>query len=310
MVEPLKKEFLEAGVHFGHQTHRWNPKMRRFIFAEKNGIYLLDLEKTAESLVKAQGFLRQVASQGGTVLFVGTKRQGQSIIAEEATRCGQYFVNFRWLGGLLTNFQTIRKSVARLKTIRAWKADGTLDRLKKKEAAQHEKEMARLEKSFEGIIEMERLPKALFVVDAKREETAVREANRLEIPVVALVDTNCDPDPISYIIPGNDDAIRSIKLMTSLLADAILEGHQAHLAGIKLAKDAAEAQAQAAAQEAAANEAQALAEGTVSPDEAEAIVSEAAIKAQDKEGIPKKKRVGRAKPPEPPKPSGEAPSGD
>jgi small subunit ribosomal protein S2 len=313
MVEPLIKEFLEAGVHFGHQTHRWNPKMRRFIFGEKNGIYLLDLEKTAEAVERAREYLRQVAAKGGSVLFVGTKRQAQTIIAEEAARCGQFFMDFRWPGGLLTNFQTIRKSIARLKLIRAWKADGTLERLKKKEAGQREKELARLHKTLKGILEMERLPKALFVVDAKREETAVREAQRLGIPVVALVDTNCDPDPIAYVIPGNDDAIRSIKLMTSLLADAILEGRQAYLAGIKEAEEAKAKAEAAAAEPPPAPEAAPQVppgEAAAAVDEVEAIVPETALKAQDKEIVPKKKRVAKAKPPEPPKPSGEAPAGD
>jgi small subunit ribosomal protein S2 len=230
MIEPLVKELVESGVHFGHQTHRWNPKMRRYIFGEKNGIYLLDLEKTATGLTQAQGFLRTVASQGGSVLFIGTKKQAQPIIAEEAKRCKQFYVNFRWLGGLLTNFQTIRKSVDRLKTIRYWREDGTFDRLTKKEVARLEKELARFERVLEGVIAMGRLPKALVVVDTKREETAVREANRLGIPVVALVDTNCDPDPIAYIIPGNDDAIRSVRLVISRLADAILQGHEEWLA--------------------------------------------------------------------------------
>ncbi len=230
MVEPLVKQLVEAGAHFGHQTHRWNPKMRRYIFGEKNGIYILDLEKTAQGLVDAQGFLRSVAAQGGAILFVGTKRQAQPILQREATRCGQFYVTLRWLGGLLTNFQTIRRSIDRLKTLRGWQEDGTLTRLTKKEAAEVGKEMARLEKVLGGIIEMGRLPKAMVVVDAKREETAVREATRLEIPVVGLVDTNTDPDPISYVIPANDDSIRSISLVISLLADAILEGRQQWLA--------------------------------------------------------------------------------
>lgn len=238
MVEPLVKELLEAGVHFGHQTHRWNPKMRRFIFGQKNGIYLLDLEKTAQSLAQAQEFLRKAASQGGYILFLGTKRQAQMIIAEEARRCHQFFVNFRWLGGLLTNFQTVRKSVDRLNTIRQWREDGTLDRLTKKEAAHLEKELARFERVLEGVINMGRLPKALVVVDTKREETAVLEAKRLGIPVVALVDTNCNPDLINYIIPGNDDAIRSVRLVLSRLADAVLEGYGEWLAGQPKAPEA------------------------------------------------------------------------
>ncbi len=240
MVEPLIKDLLEAGVHFGHQTRRWNPKMKRFIFGQKNGIYILDLEKTNAALAGAREFLRSVATQGGAILFVGTKRQGQEIIAREATRCGQFYVNLRWLGGLLTNFQTIRKSVERLKTLRMWSQDGTLDRLKKREASRKEKKLAQLEKALTGIIEMDHLPKALYVIDAKREETAVKEASRLGIPIVGLVDTNSDPDPFAHVIPGNDDAIRSIQLVTSLLADAILEGVQVYRAG--LAPPAAEAE--------------------------------------------------------------------
>ncbi len=256
MIEPLVKDLLEAGVHFGHQTHRWNPKMKRFIFGEKNGIYILDLQKTAQGVEEAKAFLRSIAAEGGPILFVGTKRQAQPIIAAEATRCGQFYVNLRWLGGLLTNFQTIRKSIERLKTIRNWHEDGTFERMTKKERARADSELARLEKVLGGIIEMPKLPKAVFVVDAKREETAIREAVRLEIPVVALVDTNSNPDPITHVIPGNDDAIRSIGLVTSLLADSIREGYQLYLAGQEEARKKAEAEAAAqAAQQAAAEKA-------------------------------------------------------
>jgi len=295
MIEPLVKELLEAGVHFGHQTHRWNPKMQRFIFGQKNGIYILDLEKTAQGMVAAQDFLRSVAAQGGPVLFVGTKRQAQPIVAGEAARCGQYYVNLRWLGGLLTNFQTILKSVGRLKMLRSWRENGTLDRLKKKEAAQMEKELAKLEKVLSGIIEMARLPKAIFVIDAKREETAVREAKRLGIPVVALVDTNTDPDPIAYVIPGNDDAIRSIKLVTARLADAILEGHQSYLEGQAAA--AAEAAPPAVVEPAPEPAAMALEiPAAVLPvDEVEAIVPEAVLKVEVKPDVPKKKRATKSK---------------
>ena len=244
MIEPLVKELLEAGVHFGHQTRRWNPKMRRFIFGAKNGIYIVDLEKTAQGLLEAQDFLRGVAAQGGPILFVGTKKQTQLIIAEESARCGQFYVNLRWLGGLLTNFETIQKSVNRFKTLRGWREDGTLSRLTKKEAAQKENELAKFTKVLSGIIEMGRLPKAIIVVDAKREETAVKEANRLGIPVVGLVDTNTDPDPISFVIPGNDDAVRSIRLVLSRLADAINEGYQGYLAQ-KAAEEAKRAEEEA-----------------------------------------------------------------
>ena len=232
MIEPLVKDLLEAGVHFGHQTHRWNPKMKRFIFGEKNGIYLLDLEKTAQGLSKAQEFLRAVAAKGGHILFIGTKRQAQPIVREEAVRCGQYYVSLRWLGGLLTNFQTVRKSLERLRTLRSWRDQETSVLRTKKEASRAEKEIQKLEKVFCGIEGMHALPRAIVVVDAKREETAVKEAIRLGIPLVGLVDTNSDPDPIAYVIPGNDDAIRSIRMVLSRLADAIQEGHQAYLAGV------------------------------------------------------------------------------
>jgi len=306
MIEPLVKELLEAGVHFGHQTHRWNPKMRRFIFGEKNGIYILDLEKTAQNLEGAREFLRSVAAAGGAILFVGTKRQAQPIIAEEAVRCGQFYVNMRWLGGLLTNFQTVRKSIERVKTLRAWREDGTLERMTKKEASHAEKELAKMEKVLSGIIEMPRLPKAVFVVDAKREETAVKEATRLGIPVVALVDTNSDPDPIAHVIPGNDDAIRSIKLVTGLLADAILEGHQAYAAGQEEIRVRAEderhrVEAEAAAAEAAEAGAKAV-PAVTTLDDVEQIIPEATLKTkvEGSEAPPKKKRVPKAKPAAPP----------
>lgn len=241
MPTALVKGFLEAGVHFGHQTHRWNPKMRRFIFGARNGIYIIDLEKTAQGLGAACEFLRATASQGGSVLFVGTKRQAQTIIAEEAARCGMFSVTQRWLGGMLTNFATIRKSVARLQVLRQLRDSGALQERPKKEAAQLEKELGKLEQTLSGILDMERLPRAVVIVDSKREETAVREANRLSIPVVGLVDTNCDPDLINYVIPGNDDALRSIKLVAGALADAILEGRQAYAEGQAVAAAAAEA---------------------------------------------------------------------
>jgi small subunit ribosomal protein S2 len=238
MVEQIMKELIEAGVHFGHQTSRWNPKMRRFIFGQKAGVYIVDLEKTVKGLEEARNFLRTVAAQGGPILFVGTKRQAQSIIKEEAERCGQFYINLRWLGGLLTNFQTIQKSIDRLRKIRTEREDGTFERITKKEAAMREAELGKLEKNLSGILDMGRLPKAIYVIDAKREETTIKEATRLGIPLVGLVDTNSDPDPISYVIPGNDDSIRSIRLITSLLADSILEGRQAYLAN-KAAEEAA-----------------------------------------------------------------------
>ena len=297
MIEPIVKELLEAGVHFGHQTHRWNPKMRRYIYSQKNGIYILDLEKTARSLNEAREFLRKVAAEGGPVLFVGTKRQAQPIVAEEARRCGQYYVCMRWLGGLLTNFQTVRKSIARLKELRSWKEDGTMDRMKKKEAAHAGKEFAKLEKVLEGIQDMPRLPKAIYIIDAKRETTAVKEAIRLGIPVVSLVDTNSDPDPISYVIPGNDDAIRSIKLITGLLADSILEGHQAYLSGQAEVAARAEAERRAQEEPEAAVEAPALPDPSAPiVDEVEAIIPDATLKTKvEIDETAKKKRTPKVK---------------
>ncbi|MFH1406446.1 MAG: 30S ribosomal protein S2 [Candidatus Omnitrophota bacterium] len=224
----LIKQLLEAGVHFGHQAKRWNPKMKKFIFGEKGGIYIIDLEKTTDLLNKALDFLRKTASTGGAVMFVGTKKQAQEIVKEHALRCNQPFVNSRWLGGMLTNFVTIRKSVERLKELEKMKKNGIFDSLTKKEAAKLEAEMAKLNKYLGGVVAMERLPGAIFVVDSKKEEIAVKEARRLGIPVVALVDTNCDPDVIDFPIPGNDDAIRSVVLITSMVTEAILEGRRLH----------------------------------------------------------------------------------
>jgi len=218
------KELLETGVHFGHQTKRWNPKMKKYLFGERNGIYIIDLQKTLSKFQQAYDFLRQVAASGGTVLFVGTKKQAVESIAEEAKRCGMYYVNHRWMGGTLTNFQTIRKSIERLNQLEAMREDGTFEKLTKKEVMKLQREMAKLQFSLAGIREMNSLPSAVFVIDTRKERIAVQEARRLGIPVVAVVDTNCDPDEIDYPIPGNDDAIRAIRLMTSKMADAILEG--------------------------------------------------------------------------------------
>jgi small subunit ribosomal protein S2 len=220
------KQLLEAGVHFGHQTRRWNPKMAKYIFTERNGIYIIDLQKTVKKIDEAYAFLRDTAAEGKSVLFVGTKKQAQDTIREEAERCGQYFVNERWLGGMMTNFRTIQKRVARLKELEGMEADGTFEVLTKKEVQvlRHEKE--KLEKYLGGIAEMKKLPGALFIVDPRKERIAVSEARKLNIPIVAIVDTNCDPDEIDYVIPGNDDAIRAVKLLTSKMADAILEGRQ------------------------------------------------------------------------------------
>ena len=218
------KDLLEAGVHFGHQTKRWNPKMKAYIFGERNGIYIIDLAKTARLFREAEQFVTNLAADGRTILFVGTKRQAQDAIAEEAQRCGMFFVNQRWLGGLLTNFATIQRSLTRLRDLEAMETDGRYETLSKKEIAQLEKEKRKLQKNLEGIRNMSRLPDALFVVDTRKEKIAVDEARKLKIPVIGVVDTNCDPDPIEYVIPANDDAIRSVRLIISRLADAIIEG--------------------------------------------------------------------------------------
>lgn len=233
------KELLEAGVHFGHQAKRWNPKMKKYIFGERNGIYIIDLQKTLKLFKEAYDFVRDTAAQGKDVLFVGTKKQAQDAIVEEAKRCGMYYVSYRWLGGMLTNFATIRKSIERLKKIEKMKEDGTFDKLTKKEVAGLEKERAKLERVLSGIKTMAEPPAAVFIIDPRKEAIAVHEANKLGVPVIAVVDTNCDPDNIDYVIPGNDDAIRAIRLMASKVADAVIEGRQA------IAKEAA-AQAEAA----------------------------------------------------------------
>jgi len=229
------KELLEAGVHFGHQAKRWNPKMKKYIFGERNGIYIIDLQKTLKLFKEAYDFVRNEASQGKDVLFVGTKKQAQDAITEEAKRCGMYYVSSRWLGGMLTNYATIRKSIDRLKKIEKMKEDGTYDKLTKKEVAGLEKERTKLEKILSGIKTMPDLPSVVFIIDPRKEDIAVHEANKLGIPVVAVVDTNCDPDNIDYVIPGNDDAIRAIRLMASKIADAVIEGRQA------IAKESGEA---------------------------------------------------------------------
>jgi len=218
------KDLLEAGVHFGHQTKRWNPKMKSYIFGERNGIYIIDLAKTAKLFRAAEEFLTNIASDGRTVLFVGTKRQAQDAMAEEAQRCVMFFVNQRWLGGLLTNFTTIQRSLARLRDLEAMETDGRHDTLSKKEIAQLDKEKRKLQKNLEGIRNMSRLPDALFVVDTRKEKIAVDEARKLKIPVIGVVDTNCDPDEVDYVIPGNDDALRAIRLFASRIADAVLAG--------------------------------------------------------------------------------------
>ena len=220
------KQLLEAGVHFGHHTRRWNPKMQEYIFTERNGIYIIDLQKTVKKFEEAYMFVRELAANGGTVLFVGTKKQAAEAIKEEATRCGQYYVNVRWPGGMMTNFKTIKRSIGRLNSLNKMQEDGTFDLLPKKEVAAKQKEIFDLEKSYGGIKTMDRLPDAVFIVDPKKERNAVLEAKKLGIPVIAIVDTNCDPDDADYIIPGNDDAIRAIKLISSVIADAVIEGKQ------------------------------------------------------------------------------------
>jgi small subunit ribosomal protein S2 len=220
------KQLLEAGVHFGHQTRRWNPKMSKYIFTERNGIYIIDLQKTVKMMETAYNFVRELAANGGTVLFVGTKKQAQEAVREEATRADMFYVNHRWLGGTLTNFQTIRKRIERLHELERMEEDGTFDVLPKKEVVLLKKEKAKLEKFLGGIKHMKKLPDAIFVIDPRKERIAVAEARKLGIPIVAIVDTNCDPDEIDYVIPGNDDAIRAVRLFTSKIADAILEGKQ------------------------------------------------------------------------------------
>ena len=218
------KQLLEAGVHFGHQTRRWNPKMAKYIFTERNGIYIIDLQKTVRKVDEAFNFVRSVAQEGKKVLFVGTKKQAQEAVKEEATRAGMLYVNERWLGGMLTNFQTIQKRIKRLKQLEQMEQDGTFEVLTKKEVLSLRHEMEKLEKFLGGIKEMNRLPGALYVVDPRKERIAVAEARKLNIPIVAIVDTNCDPDEIDYVIPGNDDAIRAVRLLTGRMADAVIEG--------------------------------------------------------------------------------------
>ncbi len=229
MPSELIKQLLEAGVHFGHQKKRWNPKMKRFIFGERSGIYIVDLEKTEECINAARDFLLDITSKGEYVLFVGTKKQAQEVVHQEAVRCGMYYVTERWPGGLLTNFSTIKKSINRLKDIEKMREDGTFAKLTKKEVATLEKELGKLNKNFSGIVKMERMPRAIFIVDTKKEETAVREANRLNIPIIGLIDTNSNPDLVAFPIPGNDDATKSILTVTALICDAIIEGRKKFL---------------------------------------------------------------------------------
>ena len=279
MTTELIKQLLEAGVHFGHQTKRWNPKMKHFIFGEKSGIYIIDLEKTQKFLNEARVFMSEVAAQGKAVLFVGTKKQAQEVIEEEAKRCGAFYINHRWLGGLLTNFQTIKKSIKRYKEIEQMEKEGIFNSLTKKEIAALNKEREKLMKNLSGVIEMDRLPSAIFVIDSKKEETAVLEARRLNIPVIALIDTNCDPELINYPIPGNDDAIKSIKLISLFMAESVLDGRKRYDEVKAVMKQMEEKEAEAKEEEA----------GTViSPEIEEEVIKKLAI---DKEQIVKEKPV-------------------
>lgn len=231
MADELIKKLLEAGVHFGHQTKRWNPKMKRFIFGERSGIYIIDLEKTIEYLNEARDFLHDIAARGGNILFVGTKKQAQEVVEEVAQKSGMFFVKHRWLGGLLTNFQTVKKSVERLKSIEKMSENGIFEKLTKKEIAKLTKEKDKLLRDLNGIREMGSLPQAIFVVDSKKEEIAVKEAQKLKIPIVGLIDTNCDPEVIDYPVPGNDDALKSIRFIALSIAESILEGRKQFLSG-------------------------------------------------------------------------------
>ena len=242
------KQLLEAGVHFGHQTRRWNPKMAPYIYTERNGIYIIDLQKTVKKLEEAYNFVRDLSAGGGNVLFVGTKKQAQDAIKEEAARCGGYYVNARWLGGMLTNFRTMRTRIDRLAQLRKMEEDGTFAMLPKKEVIKHQAEIEKLEKYLGGVKEMKKLPAALFIVDPRKERNAIAEARKLNIPIVAIVDTNCDPDEIDYVIPGNDDAIRAIRLIASAMANAVIEGRQGEDAAEAAAEPAEPAEATEAAE--------------------------------------------------------------
>ena len=240
------KQLLEAGVHFGHQTRRWNPKMAQYIYTERNGIYIIDLQKTVKKLEEAYSFVRELAANGESILFVGTKKQAQDAIQTEAERCGMFYVNQRWLGGMLTNFKTMRTRIDRLAQLRKMEADGTFAMLPKKEVIKHQGEIAKLEKYLGGVKDMKKLPGAVFVVDPRKERNAIAEARKLHIPIVAIVDTNCDPDEVDYVIPGNDDAIRAIRLIAATMANAVTEGRQGEVLTEAPAAEAPEAEAPAA----------------------------------------------------------------
>lgn len=252
------KQLLEAGVHFGHQTRRWNPKMSRYIFTERNGIYIIDLQKTVKKVEEAYNFVRDLAASGGKILFVGTKKQAQDSVQEEADRSGMYYINQRWLGGTLTNFSTIQKRIARLHELERMEAEGVFEVLPKKEVILLHKEMERLEKFLGGIKNMKGIPDAVFIIDPRKERIAVAEARKLGIPIISIVDTNCDPDEVDYVIPGNDDAIRAVKLLTAKIADAVIEGNQGEQFGLGSAAAGTEEQ-QETVQEKATEEANAVA---------------------------------------------------
>ena len=276
------KDLLEAGVHFGHQTKRWNPKMKEYIFGERNGIYIINLNKTVKKFRDAEEFITNLAADGRTLLFVGTKRQAQDVIAEEAQRCGMYFINQRWLGGLLTNFTTIQRSLGRLRDLESMVTDGRYDTLTKKEQARNEKEKRKLLKNLDGIRQMSRLPDAVFVVDTRKEKIAVDEARKLKIPVIGVVDTNCDPDEVDYVVPGNDDAIRACSLIVRVIADAVDQGRQkVREEDFRKAAEKAAA-AEVAAAESAAAEAAAAAEPA-----AEAPAEEPAAEVESADETPK-----------------------
>ncbi|MDW7772779.1 MAG: 30S ribosomal protein S2 [Desulfobulbaceae bacterium] len=254
MTQVTMRQMLEAGLHFGHQTRRWNPKMKPFIYGPRNGIYIINLDKTMRQFRKAYNFVAEQVANGGSVLFVGTKRQAQEIVAQEAGRCGMFYINHRWLGGMMTNFQTIKHSVERLKKIESMQEDGTINRFPKKEILMMEKERIKLDRNLGGIKNMRTLPDIVYVIDPNNEEISVSEANKLHIPVIALTDTNCDPDGIDFLIPGNDDAIRSIKLITSLMAEAVIEGKSRRGEAEQQAGEMEAAMEQAAAEEAPGGE--------------------------------------------------------
>ncbi len=268
------KELLECGVHFGHQTRRWNPKMAEYIFAERNGIYIIDLQKTLRMLETAVDFVGEVASSGGDVLFVGTKRQSQEAVRGEAVRCGMYHVNQRWLGGMLTNFQTIRRSVNRLDKLDADEVNGLFDQMPKKEVMRLRREKGKLDGNLSGVREMKRLPEVVIVTDTRKEHTAIAEANKLGIPIIAIVDTNCDPDPIDLPVPGNDDAIRSIRLICSVLSDAVINGKGEALEGAEVATEAEQSDTETVAQ------VDAILEEERHEEESAAILEEAQLSAE------------------------------